>query len=95
MNRSLIVILAAMLSGGFFMPANAQTVLPGDLKKQQAIDDSLGEYGAKILDEPLPVNRLKADSMFTRLLVRALRVPHSFYFCFDAFNRLYRNWDGC
>ena len=84
MNRSLIVILAAMLSGGFFMPANAQTILPGDLKKLQAIDDSLGEYGAKILDEPLPVNRLKADSMFTRLLVRALRVPHSFYFSFDS-----------
>jgi len=84
MNRPLILILAILIPAGFIAPVAAQTILPGDLKKLQLIDDSLGAYGAKILDEPLPANRLKADSMFTRMLVRALRISHSFYFSFDS-----------
>lgn len=62
----------------------AQKIAAADLKHLQMLDDSLGDYGARILDEPLPPNRLKADSMFTRILVRALRVPNSFYFHFDS-----------
>jgi hypothetical protein len=72
------------LLAGFYYPLNAQKIQPQQFKTLQAIDDSLGEYGAKMLDETLPAKRLTADSMFTRLLVRALRVPNSFYFQFDS-----------
>jgi hypothetical protein len=84
MNRSVFLFTAVIVLVVFCIPATAQTILPEDLKKLQLIDDSLGDYGSKILDEPQPVNRLKADSMFTRTLVRALRVPNSFYFSFDS-----------
>lgn len=48
------------------------------------MDDSLNKYGIKVLDEILPSNRLRADSMFTRILVRALKTTNSFYFNFDS-----------
>lgn len=62
----------------------AQKISETNLKNLQLIDDSLDYYGAKILDEILPANRLRADSMFTRILVRGLRTPYSFYFSFDS-----------
>ena len=66
------------------MPAAAQKISAADIKHLKVLDDSLGDYGSKILDEVLPANRLKSDSMFTRMLVRALRVPYSFQFHFDS-----------
>jgi hypothetical protein len=83
MNRIFRLILPASLLIAT-LHSGAQKIAPADLKRLVAMDDSLGEYGGKILDEVLPANRLKADSMFTRILVRALRVPNSYYFSFDS-----------
>lgn len=83
MNRIVFALLATFLLNSF-STVRAQKIAPADLKLLHAIDDSLGDYGAKILDEVLPAKRLTADSMFTRLLVRALKVPNSFYFGFDS-----------
>jgi hypothetical protein len=67
-----------------YQPAKAQKISKSDLAKLRLIDDSLGEYGSRILDDVVPGNRLRADSMFTRILVRALLVPYSFYYQFDS-----------
>ena len=38
----------------------------------------------KILFSELPMERWQSDSLFTRMLVRALQVPHSFHYPFDS-----------
>lgn len=53
-------------------------------------EDSLKRTAAKIvLGKSFP-DRLTADSLFTRQLVRALRTPHSFYFPFDSIQQVSR-----
>ena len=54
------------------------------LKHLQLLDDSLGATAERILDELNPAERLRADSLFTRMLVRGMLVPYSFYFPFDS-----------
>jgi hypothetical protein len=61
-----------------------QKLTHANLQLLMRIDDSLNTFGTKMLDETMAPDRLRADSMFTRLLVRALRVPYSFYFSFDS-----------
>lgn len=82
-NRCTLIAVLVFLFAFAIPAAKAQHIKPADLEKLRAMDDSLGKYGATILDAP-PVSRLTADSMFTRILVRALRVPNSFYFGFDS-----------
>lgn len=62
----------------------AQRITSSNFKLLQRIDDSLQTYGDRMLDDTFATERLRADSMFTRLLVRAMRVPYSFYFGFDS-----------
>ncbi len=47
-------------------------------------EDSLRTLAARIIKGRTAEQRFKADSEFTRMLVRALKVPHSFYFPFDS-----------
>lgn len=59
------------------------------LKKKE---DSLAKLGKQIVEDEEASVRFRADSQFTRILVRALRVPHSFHFPFDSLvtiSRLY------
>ncbi len=78
------VIFIAAFSCSFFVPVSAQKISGADLKKLDLINDSLNKYGSQILDDTIPGNRLRADSMFTRILVRGLRIPFSFYYPFDS-----------
>jgi len=48
------------------------------------IEDTLKDLSREMINNPLTVLRIKNDSAFVRTLVRALRVPHSFYFPFDS-----------
>lgn len=64
--------------------AHAQKIGAEQLHQLAQIDDSLGRLGGEILDEILPLNRLRADSQFTRTLVRGLRIPFSYYYPFDS-----------
>lgn len=64
--------------------AQVNKLSKADTKRLKLQDDSLGKYGVKILDAPNAPERLRADSMFTRILVRALRSPWSFYYTFDS-----------
>ncbi len=59
------------------------------LKKKE---DSLAKLGKQIVEDEEVAVRFRADSQFTRILVRALRVPNSFHFPFDSLvtiSRLY------
>jgi hypothetical protein len=86
MRKWILSCIIALALVSFAMPAAAQTqkITAGNQKLLRSIDDSLQDFGAKMLDELMPTDRLRADSMFTRLLVRAMRVPYSFYYHFDS-----------
>jgi hypothetical protein len=51
------------------------------LKKKE---DSLAQLGRQIVESKEAAERFRADSQFTRVLVRSLRFPNSFYFPFDS-----------
>jgi hypothetical protein len=55
-----------------------------ELKVLTLKEDSLKDYSAKIIMGINADNRLDADSMFTRLLVRALKTKNSFHYPFDS-----------
>ncbi len=57
------------------------------LKKKE---DSLAQLGRQIVEAEEAADRFRADSQFTRILVRSLRVPNSFYFPFDSLNSISR-----
>jgi hypothetical protein len=63
---------------------HAQKIQPSDLKILQAKEDSLKEYVYLIVNSEDPVTRLRSDSMFTRIIVRALKTNHSFHYPFDS-----------
>lgn len=50
----------------------------------QQLEDELKPLAYAILNEDQFLDRFKADSAFTRGLVRALRTPHSFRYRFDS-----------
>lgn len=63
-----------------------------DRKKLMVKEDSLKEYAMHMAIDSLTADRMKADSMFTRVLVRALQTRNSFYYPFDSvigISRLY------
>ena len=62
----------------------AQHVSEADRKILRQKEDSLKNYAQKILIGINVADRLKADSIFTKILVRALKVPNSFYYSFDS-----------
>lgn len=55
-----------------------------DLLYLNKLNDSLGKSGARLLDDIFPLERLRADSLFTRQLVRGMLVPYSIYYPFDS-----------
>ncbi|MCX8019080.1 MAG: hypothetical protein N2747_01135 [Chitinophagaceae bacterium] len=78
-----------LLCGGI---SAAQKITPADLKKLRAIEDTLKEYARYMITDSLTEDRMISDSIFTRTLVRALRIKNSFYYPFDSvlgISRLY------
>ncbi len=84
--KQLILFITAILFLGFNGSVEAQSgkISRENRKYLTSLNDSLGKEGARILDEMLPINRLRADSFFTRMLVRGIVVPYSFYYPFDS-----------
>lgn len=65
--------------------------LTGAQKKAFTIrEDSLKPFANNIVFGDQPAQRLKADSNFTRILVRALKEKNSFYFPFDSLQTISR-----
>lgn len=70
--------------------STAQSIRPDDRAKLVRLEDSLKGSAYKILMGKSTQERFLADSLFTRQLVRALRVPHSFSFPFDSLAQISR-----
>ena len=62
----------------------AQGITKTDLKFLLQKEDSLKTYAYKIIQGINSDDRFLADSIFTRMLVRALKTPHSFHYPFDS-----------
>ncbi len=64
--------------------AMAQGISKSDLKLLQKKEDSLRILSFNIIQGINAENRFEADSSFTRTLVRALKIQHSFHYPFDS-----------
>src|SRR6186997_583945 len=62
----------------------AQGISRTDLKALQLKEDSIKKHAVKIIQGINSDDRFVADSIFTRMLVRALRIKNSFYYPFDS-----------
>ncbi len=63
---------------------SAQGSANNNLKSLRSKEDSLREIASKIVMAREPADRFRADSLFTRMLVRALKIPNSFRYPFDS-----------
>lgn len=89
MNRQLSTFYR--LAGGWLLigmlvtgTAAAQTTAGKAALRQK--EDSLKRLSLRIVQEPESADRMRADSLFVRALVRALLIPHSFNYPFDSLN---------
>ena len=62
----------------------AQGISKADFKVLQQKEDSIRSYAVKIIQGINASDRLDADSMFTRMLVRALKTKNSFHYPFES-----------
>lgn len=62
----------------------AQDIKNSNQKFLQKKEDSLKKYSLDIIQAINPENRFKADSLFTKMFVRALKTTNSFYYPFDS-----------
>lgn len=70
-----ILILSSALS---------QTIPFGDRKKLREKEDSLKMFAKDLVLDSTTSDRMVADSVFTRVFVRALQIKNSFYYPFDS-----------
>ncbi|MEY4586934.1 MAG: hypothetical protein RIT05_1352, partial [Bacteroidota bacterium] len=63
---------------------NPNLISASALKQLQTKEDTLKDFAFYLTTDSLPEERMIADSVFTRTLVRALQIPHSFYYPFDS-----------
>ena len=80
MKKPFILLSLIFLSSLSF----AQGIGKAELKLLMQKEDSLKDYGVKIIQGINSDNRLNADSVFTRILVRALKTKNSFRYPFDS-----------
>ncbi|MGZ3836906.1 MAG: hypothetical protein ACXVB0_25540, partial [Mucilaginibacter sp.] len=56
----------------------------GNIQKLTAYQDSLIDLGNKLINYDIEAERMNANAGFIKMLVKALKVPHSFNFGFDS-----------
>lgn len=85
MIKNIFLPVALLLSFASF----GQRSLPVAERKQLAkIEDTLDALGNKVMDDLELADRMRSDSLLTRTLVRALKMPYSFYHPFDSVQTL-------
>ena len=77
-------LLGLLLLSFIYQLSFAQGIGKSDLKFLQKKEDSLKSYSNKIIQGINSDDRFTADSVFTRMLVRALKTPNSFHYYFDS-----------
>ncbi|MBA2249857.1 MAG: hypothetical protein H0W12_06655 [Chitinophagaceae bacterium] len=68
----------------FFNVSFAQRISPDEFRSIRKKEDSLKVYALQIIQGNTDADRFIADSQFTKILVRALRINNSFYYPFDS-----------
>jgi hypothetical protein len=68
----------------FFLQVDAQKINKEDTRILIEKQDSLAKLGLTLVEAQEAGDRFRADSLFTRVLVRSLKVKNSFYFTFDS-----------
>lgn len=85
--KKLSFLLALIL---WIITAPAQRISKADEKLLQQKEDSMKKSAVKIIQGINSIDRLTADSLFTKQLVRALKIPNSFYYTFDSLQTISR-----
>lgn len=83
MNKKLLFLLQMLVC----VQLNAQ-LTPTNKEQLSKEENILKNYARDIVFAAEAVDRYRADSFFTRGLVRALRTPYSFYYNFDSLNTI-------
>src|SRR6476620_876094 len=66
------------------MVTQAQRINQKDVELMQKAEDSMKLHAIGIIRQDKLQDRFRDDSIFTRMLVRTLKVPYSFYYPFDS-----------
>ena len=81
MKKNLLFILISLFVSTISF---SQKISLNDLKILKKKEDSLKKLSLQIIQGINAADRFTADSQFTRMLVRALKTPGSFYYPFDS-----------
>ena len=66
----------------------SQRISHADYNSLKQKEDSLKQFAFKIIDGRTPLECMTADSQFTRLLVKSLKIKNSFYYPFDSLKNI-------
>ncbi len=80
MNKMITLLICAIS----FLQIHAQQKKDPNQIKISKIESGIKDFSKAILNATDMVDRFRADSLFTRGLVQALKVPNSFYYPFDS-----------
>ena len=86
-NRFLLLIFFSVCVNSIMAQSLIKKESEQLLVQQQ---DSLASYGQQMVVSTDAATRFRSDSFFTRILVRALKTPHSFHFPFDSLTTISR-----
>ena len=77
-------LLVVMIILFLVQPASGQNFTASEKKDLQKREDSLKKFAYKIIFSENTAERLRSDSHFVKMLVRALKQKNSFYYPFDS-----------
>ena len=86
MKRSSFFIVVCF----FGLSLQAQKKIPASVQVLMQLEDNMRNYANDIVNAEETANRAIADSIFTRSLVNALKVPYSFSYPFDSLKTISR-----
>ncbi|HTN09101.1 hypothetical protein [Agriterribacter sp.] len=88
--KSIFLYLFLLCTGSPGLSAFAQTSKSHFPAEMALREDSMKSYAFDIVNAQRAAERFRADSIFTRMLVRALKEPHSFSYPFDSLQTISR-----
>lgn len=81
-------LLVTLLFSGVLHASQAQSgrLSPAVINELEQKEDSLKDVSRKMVFSENPAERFRSDSLFVRMLIRALKNPYAFYYPFDSLN---------
>jgi hypothetical protein len=89
------LLIISLIGIGWRLPAQSQPPAQSHLSPAaeaiyQQREDTLKRFAYDIVNAETPESRFRADSQFIRSLVKALKLPNSFYYPFDSLQTISR-----